>query len=647
MEQMIRFFLIIFFISFAGDVFSQKYTTKSGRAIRKFEDAMQLFQVRRLDDAITGFEEAVREDDNFIEAWLMLADIYNMRRKYEKETDVYKKVIGINADFYSNAYLNLAKAEYMSAKYEDAGTHASVFLAKDKISAEKKAEGELLKKKCYFSSDAMKNPVPFDPVNLGDSINSGFDDYWPYLTADDQTLVFTRDISGGSNEFSFMRTGQEDIYITRKVNGKYAKAKAIGPPINTSHNDGAECISADGRYFFFSGCGRAEGEGDCDIYISKKDGNVWTKPVNLGPPVNTGKWESTPSLSADGKTLYFATNRKSGKGKMDIWAATLAKDGGFSPPVNLGDSINTSDDEFAPFIHPDGKTLYFSSNGHIGLGGFDVFMSKKDSLGKWGRPVNIGYPINTNKDEIGMVVSARGDMALLASDRLGGKGCDIYSFDLYKKVQPVLTTYVKGTVYNATDDKQKLKAKLELIELETQKTVAELVSDDVTGQYLICLPVDKNYAFNASKADYMFYSENFSLKGHADTARPYIMDIPLQPIRVDGKVVLKNIFYEVDSYELKPESKAELDRLILFLQTNASVKTEIGGHTDNTGTKAYNQKLSENRAKSVFTYLAEHGVGRERLSFKGYDFSQPVASNDSEEGRARNRRTEFKIISLK
>ncbi len=644
---MIKFLFIVILFSFADSAFSQKYTTKSSKAIRKFEDAVQMFNVRRLDDAISGFEASLNDDQNFIEAWLMLADIYDMRRKYELETEAYKKVIEIDPIFYERAYLNLAKAEYLSAKYEDAGTHVSIFLAKENLSIEKKTDGELLKAKCYFSMDAVKNPVPFDPKNLGDSINSEFDDYWPYLTADDQTLVFTRDIAKTTNEFSFMRTGQEDIYIAKKVNGKYTKARSIGTPINTGHNDGAECISADGQYFFFSGCGRVDGEGDCDIYISKKISGIWTKPINLGPPVNTGKWESTPSLSADGKTLYFATTRKGGKGKMDIWVATLAKDGGFNPPVNLGDSINTPDDEFAPFIHPDGNTLYFSSNGHIGLGGFDIFMSKKDSLGRWSKPVNLGYPINTNKDEIGLIVNAKGDMAMLASDRLGGRGSDIYSFDLYKKVQPVQTIYVKGTVYNALNEKQKLKAKLELIDLETQKTVAELISEEGTGQYLVCLPTNKNYAFNVSKADYMFYSENFSLKDYIDLTKPYLMDIPLQPIQVDGKVVLKNIFYEFNSFELKPQSKAELDRLILFLQTNAFVKIEIGGHTDNVGTKAYNQKLSEDRAKSVYSYLTDHGVVKDRLSFKGYDFTQPVATNETDDGRAQNRRTEFKIISLK
>ncbi|MBI5219725.1 MAG: PD40 domain-containing protein [Bacteroidia bacterium] len=637
-------FIFFFLASFCFS-YSQKYSTKSDKAIRKFEDATYLFNVRRLDEAIAGFEAAIKEDDRFIEAYLMLADIYNMKRNYEKEADTYKKVCEINPDFFNRTYLNLAKAQYLSAKYDEAEKSITVFLAKKDLKQDVIDEAGLLMKKCDFSIEAIKNPVPFEPESLGDSINSEYDDYWPYLTADDQILVFTRDISKRKNEFSLMRTGQEDIYISRKVNGVFSKAKSIGPPINTEHNEGSECISVDGQYLFFTGCGRIDGEGDCDIYLSKRTGNLWSKPVNLGPPVNTGKWESTPSLSADGKTLYFATNRKGGKGRMDIWTATLSKDGGFNAPVNLGDSINTPEDEFAPFIHPDGKTLYFASNGGIGLGGFDVYITRKDSLGKWSKPVNLGYPINTNKDEIGLIVDSKSDMAILASDRFGGRLCDLYSFDLYKKVKPIITTYVKGIVFNAVT-KQKLKTKLELYDIDAQKMVAEAVSNETTGEYLVCLPIGKNYGFCVSKEGYMFYSENFSLKDHKDTSKPYIMDIALQPIQVDNKVILKNIFYEFNSYELKPESKVELDNLIFFMQSNALVKIEISGHTDNIGTKAYNQKLSENRSKSVYIYLIEHGIPKDRLSYKGYDFSIPVAPNDTEEGRAQNRRTEFKIVSL-
>lgn len=639
--------LLILLLFISGSIFSQKYSSKSVKAIRKYEDAMNFFNVRRLDDAITVFEAAIKEDKTFIEAWLMLADIYEMKRNYEKEVEIYKKIIEVNVDFFDRVYLNLAKSEYLSAKYKEASEHIDIYLAKDKLSEERKKEAELIRKKCYFSMDAMKNPVPFEPKNLGDSINSDYYDYWPYLTADDQVLVFTRNISQNKVDFSSMVYGQEDIFISTKVNGVFTKAKSIGPPVNTSGNEGAESISVNGKYFFFTSSGRADGTGDCDIYISQKNGNVWGKPVNIGAPVNTGKWESSPSLSADGKTLYFASSRSGGKGKKDIWMATLSKDGGFNSPINLGDSINTPDDDFSPFIHPDGKTLYFASNGHIGLGGLDLYMSRKDSSGKWSTPVNLGYPINTCKDELGLIVNSKGDMAMLASDRLGGKGCDIYSFDLYKKVQPVITTYVKGVVYNAANNNQKLKAKLELIDLETQKTVTEFMSEDVFGSYMICLPTDKNYAFNVSKADFMFYSENFSLKNIVDPSKPYIMDIPLQPILVDNKVILKNVFYETNSFELKNESKAELERLILFLHTNPNLKIEISGHTDNVGTKAYNQKLSENRSRSVHSFLVEHGIKSERLTYKGYDFSQPVASNDLEEGRAKNRRTEFKIISLK
>ena len=321
----------------------------------------------------------------------------------------------------------------------------------------------------------------------------------------------------------------------------------------------------------------------------------------------------------------------------------------------------------SPFIHTDNKTLYFASDGLIGMGGCDLFVSRKillypsdrlpapnpsgersDGLqnSEWQTPVNLGYPINTYKDEIGLIVNARGNLAMFSSDRLSKQGKDIYEFDLYEQARPVKVNYVKGKVFDA-DTKKRLKAKFELIDLETAKIVVESHSNSINGEYLVCLPIDKNYALNVSKKGYLFYSENFSLKNLADPSKPYFIDVALQPIKVGEKVVLKNIFFETDSYELKLESKAELEKLIYYMKENPGIKVEISGHTDNVGSKEHNKKLSHNRAKSVFEYLTQDFPSlTERLTYKGYDYSEPIATNDTEEGRAKNRRTEFKIIGI-
>jgi outer membrane protein OmpA-like peptidoglycan-associated protein len=295
-------------------------------------------------------------------------------------------------------------------------------------------------------------------------------------------------------------------------------------------------------------------------------------------------------------------------------------------------------------MHSDNQTLYFTSNGWTGMGGIDIYYSKKNDDGKFSKPVNLGYPINTFNDEGFLIVNAKGNMAYYSSDRQGGfGGLDIYSFELSEKVRPVAVTYLKGVVYDKNTGK-KLKAKFELTDLATEKVVFESYSDQITGEFMVSLPTEKNYALNVSKDGYLFYSENFTLTGVYDKTKPYEKDIPLQPLAVGEVVVLKNIFFDFDKTDLKPESEVELQKLIEMLRKNVKMKIEISGHTDNKGTADYNQKLSENRSKAVYIYLIEKGIDKTRLSYKGYGLSKPIDTNDTEEGRANNRRTEFKVI---
>ncbi|MGE5425237.1 MAG: OmpA family protein, partial [Syntrophothermus sp.] len=437
---------------------------------------------------------------------------------------------------------------------------------------------------------------------------------------------------------------EEDFYLSLKCDTTWCKAKNLGGPINTSGNEGAIFISPDGTYLFFAACNREDGFGSCDIYGARKEGDHWSIPQNLGPVVNTPSWDSQPSFSSDGKTLYFASKRPGGKGSSDIWKTELQPDGSWTPPVNLGDSINTNLEEMAPFIHPDDQTLYFSSKGHQGLGGMDLFYSRKDVNGNWGKPKNLGYPINSYSDEITLVVKPSGDIAYISSDKLGGKGKqDIYSFPLYQEAQPHQATYFKGVVFDKKT-KERLQAVFELIDIASGKTVTKSVSDPMTGEFLLSLPTGRDYALNVSKPDYLFYSDNFSLSGYNSQAKPYIRDIPLQRIQVGEKVVLRNIFFDTDKFTLKTESVIELDKLVTLLKANPALKIEISGHTDNQGGAGYNLTLSKNRAKAVYDYLISKGINTERLTYQGYGMTQPVDVNTTEEGRANNRRTEFKVM---
>ncbi len=311
---------------------------------------------------------------------------------------------------------------------------------------------------------------------------------------------------------------------------------------------------------FFTGCNREGGYGSCDIYFSYLDGDTWTQPRNIGAPINTNNWESQPSLSYDGKTLYFASNRPGGYGDMDLWMSKL-ENGKWGTPVNLGDKINTAQSEQSPYIHKDDQTLYFSSNGHIGMGDLDLFMASKQADGTWTYPKNLGYPINSNDDELALTLSGNGIDAYYASEMKGGKGgLDIYKFELPVSARPQGISYVKGNIYDA-ENKRKLRAKVELIDLATGKPLVETYANRKTGEFLVCLPANKKYALNVAHEGYLFHSENFSLI-NSPASQPFLLDVPLKPIKAGQTVVLKNVFFDTDKFDLREESRAELNKLV-------------------------------------------------------------------------------------
>jgi outer membrane protein OmpA-like peptidoglycan-associated protein len=341
--------------------------------------------------------------------------------------------------------------------------------------------------------------------------------------------------------------------------------------------------------------------------------------------------------------LYFVSNRKGGYGGYDIWKSVLT-DKGWGEPQNLGPNINTAYNEQSPFIHADDSTLYFCSNGWPGMGGQDLFVSKLGKDGVWQKPVNLGYPINTNGDESGLTISANGSTAYFSSNNLNGMGgFDIYTFEMPLNIRPHLVTYVKGIVSDIKT-KQPLEAAVEIIDLQNNLPVYQDSSAVDRGDFLVTLTSGKNYGLNISKDGYLFYSENFSLEGH-EPSKPFNINVLLEPIEVGNKVILKNIFFDSNKFEIKPDSKPELDKLVDFLTLNPSLHIEISGHTDNVGNDQANQTLSENRAKAVFAYLIANKIAPARLVYKGYGKTQPIAPNETEEDRSKNRRTEFKIIA--
>lgn len=649
-SKIFSFCFLVFFLGYLT-CSAQKVTMPSSnntKAVKHYRQATAYYDQRRYQEALDELKSAIEKDKNFVEAYMLMGDIYSDMGKKEESAAAYEEAVRINPEFFPNTFVNLAKEEMKAGKYKEALDHLEKFLLQKDISKESRQKAMRDTASCRFAMYAMDHPVPFNPQNLGDNINSEFSEYHPQLTADEKILIYTRRSNLIAGEISEKDEG-EDFYISRNNAGTWGRSVALGKPINTSGNEGAHCISPDGRYIYFTACDRYDGYGRCDIYFSERNGDTWSDPVNLGSIVNSRAWDSQPSISSDGNTLYFVSTRPGGFGKADMWKTTKDKNGDWSAPLNLGATVNTPEDEQSPYIHPDNTTLYFSSKGLTGMGGFDIFMTKKISAGSWSTPVNLGYPLNTSADDNSFFVTADGMHAYFASSRQESKGKqDIYRCDLYPAVRPTPVTYVKGIVHD-NETMKKLRASIELYDLSTAELVTSAVSDKITGEYLVCLPSGKNFALNVSREGYLFYSENFSL-ADVDTTKlpePFRLDVGLEPIKVGQSTVLKNIFYETASAELKSDSRAELERIAIFLNANPDVKIEISGHTDNVGDKKYNLGLSERRAQSVYNYLIANGISASRLSYKGYGDTKPVATNDTDKGRQLNRRTEMVIAATK
>lgn len=623
-------------------------STTDSKAQKYYEEGHKCMNERKYACVEEQLGKAIKRDPNFIEAHNLLAIAYVEQMKNELAIAELKKCIELNPRFSAYNYFMLAKLHMSRGEYSDAKKAYEMYVTFPAASDENKAIAAKDIKNCEFAIHSMKNPKPFNPVNMGPKVNSAQDEYFPSITTDGSVFLFTRRLNA-NNPYGF----QEDFYITTKESGKWTTAKPVGSPINTSDNEGAPSITADGQLMIFAACeeygvygGGRQGYGRCDIFYSQRYGDKWTKPENMGPMINSRAWESQPSFSSDGKTLYFIRNTRLGDGGsgQDIFMAQLMEDGSWGPAVRLSEKINTPGREESVLIHPDNQTLYFSSDGHVGMGGLDIFMSKRQPDGEWGEPVNLGYPINTWGEENSVLVGPDGKLAYFASDREGGQGgLDLYQFELPQDVRPELITYMKGKVFDSRS-KKPLEAQFELIDLKTAKTVITSNSNPGNGEFLVTLPANRDYALKVSRPGYAFYSDNFAMTGGADINKPFLKDVPLQPIDTGTIVVLKNIFFETGKFDLKDESKAELKAVIDFMTYNKNLKIELRGHTDNVGDDKSNLTLSQNRAKAVYEYLLANGIPKERLAFKGYGETMPVATNDTPEGREQNRRTEFKVI---
>lgn len=648
-------FCFLFCLCFVASISAQNYTHRknaSKKILKLWDKANSEMREEKMDAALLALDKITDDDPNFIDAHILRGKLLHDQGKLAEAETSFEQALRLDAQYDPANFYLLGLIEWKADKFGEAAEHFQNYLDTENTRDYLVERSERHRANALFAQQAVQNPLPFNPVSLGENINTAESgELWPSLTADESFLIYTKRIQG-----------QEDLYFSQKTDGEWGVGQSF-EGLNTPLNEGTQTIAADGRTLVFTACNRRGGLGSCDLFFVALNGNYFSAPVNMGPPVNSSAWDSQPSLSSDGRTLFFASERSGGLGDRDIWMSRLQADGYWGKPTNLGPNINTSQGDQAPFIHPDGQTLYFMSNGRPGMGGFDLYRSQKQADGSWGEAQNLGYPINTKANEGAIFINLDGTKAYFTSDKAQEKGRgsrllasnneDLYYFELPPAIRPRPVTYVRAKVYDAKT-KQPLIAKAEIGELEAGSMVTEQKTN-AEGSFLICLPTGADYSLTVDREGYLFYSEHFALQQVANAA-PFILDIPLQPIPVSNEsaaaqnlkenepVILKNVFFETGFAALKPTSRAELDRLKNLLDKNPGLRIQINGHTDKVGSEADNQLLSEQRAKAVYDYLLEAGVDANRLQYEGYGESRPIADNDTEEGRRQNRRTEFVVL---
>ncbi|MCF8227945.1 MAG: OmpA family protein [Bacteroidales bacterium] len=529
---------------------------------------------------------------------------------------------------------------------------------------------------CQAGKELLRNPIRVFIDNLGNAVNTKFDEYTPVINADETILMFTstRDNTTGGDIDSDYNTYYEDIYITEKDGEVWRQAVNPGKPLNEKSHDAVVGLSSDAQYVLIY---KGEKNGG-DIYICWKEEGEWQNPDDLPKEINTDYHETSATFSPDMKTLYFVSDKEGGYGGSDIYYARVEENSKpgkfkFEDAINMGSAINTPFDEEGVFMQADGRTLYFSSKGHKNMGGYDIFKTVY-SNGTWSEPENIGYPVNTPDDDVFFSVNLTGKHGYYSSfDEHSFGGRDLYMVTFLGPEKPVMhqsdyellafeekpqketmleeevelkefaLVMIRGKIMDQLTHSP-LGVMVEIIDNQTNQLIASFISNEQTGEYLVSLPSGKSYGLAVKAKEYLFHSENFDIPPTTEVKEMY-KDIYLKKVEVGSKIILKNIFFEFNKSNLRPESIPELERLVKLLNDVPTLKIEISGHTDNVGSQLYNQELSEKRAKAVVDYLLDKGIDEDRLTYKGYGFSQPIAGNDTEEGRAMNRRTEFKVIS--
>lgn len=621
--------LFIFCVSF--------YTTAQNIVLKNpaaqaIEQAKELMLQEKYEEAVAQLNASIAQDQNNEMAYYYLGSAYQALDKH------------------SEAALNFTKAKMLME---------ATIKSRPFSSAETKEFHILQYRLAYAAEQALllKSPNTMkEPMRLSNLINSDFGDYFPMLDPTGTKLYFTSTRPEPTGARSFLKNkttkkenpapsikeGDEDIYYVEKVNGVWGNPVKMPEPLNTDNNDGAACFSADGRLMVFGACGRSDAlDKSCDLYMATYEDWHWSLPKNMGNIVNSNEWDAQTTLSYDGSKIIFASGRCGGYGETDLYLVEKNIFGEWGIPVNLGGMVNTPFNEYAPFFSQDGKTLYFSSDGHPGFGGLDIFKSVLEN-GKWSTPLNLGKPLNTSADDKYFTIGGSGETGYFASDR-DGKGLDIYEIEIPEEMRPQPTIVVIGTVTDAKTNAT-ISAYIMIEDMNSNEMIA-VNKSSADGKYIIVLPAGKTYSVSANKEGFFFYSQLFDVPLKTEY-KEIKKDLQLKPIEKGTKVVFNNIFFESGKAVLTPQSNLELEKIFDLLKANPTMVVEVGGHTDNVGDEDFNRKLSHDRAKAVREYLVNRGVNPDHIQAKGYGELNPVATNDTEDGRKANRRTEFVILDF-
>ncbi len=622
-----------------------RLNTTNTKARNLWEKAQGQAKARDFNKAIETLEQLSEKFPSLGEPYLFKGSLLRAMGESQLAFEAYRTglpKLPVDAS-HANDYFTLGELAISFGDYATATDNYQKYLKTAAKSQRNipRAQRQLLN--CAFAAKALAAPTGPEPERLPEPLNTFRFQYFPALTADSRFLLFTGRPTSASGE---------DLFVSRQnPDGTMGAPASISPAINTSYNEGAGAISGDGKTLVFASCDRPNSVGNCDLYISRRTGNNWSKPENLGRNVNSTEWDSQPTLSADGRTLYFTSTRRGGQGQEDIYVTTLDEQNNWTPARNLGTPVNTSGKDMAPFIHASGSTLYYVTDGLVGMGGLDVYRCELAADGKWEAPRNLGYPLNTFENEASLFISSDNRRGFCSRSRAAVPGVkqerdrpvELFGFEVPKVVQARETsTYTQGRVFDAVT-KKPIAADVQLYDLNTNELVQYVGSDAETGEYTVVLNEGRQYAMYAAANKYLMRSLSFDYSSRR-SFDPLTLDLYLDPVRAGRSIVLNNLFFDVNQYALQPKSRTELNRLVTFMKQYPEIQVEVSGHTDDVGSDDDNMVLSQNRAKSVYTYLVGQGLPATRLRYKGYGESRPLIANDSEEHRQQNRRIELRIL---